>query len=72
LMIRLLMRVLENLRLDDARFQQARMDLLIAFQEEANLASGLEHEVTKELTAPVHPHWSEQIEDAEVVSEHAS
>jgi hypothetical protein len=69
LMIRLMMRVLENLHLDDVKFQQARMDLLVAFQEEANLASSVEREVTRELTAPVHS----DIQDAEVVStEYAS
>lgn len=69
LMIRLMMRVLENLHLDDVKFQQARMDLLMAFQEEANLASSVEREVTKELTAPIRP---DDIQDAEVVEEYAS
>lgn len=84
LMIRIMMRVLESLKLDDVRFNNARRELLVAFQDEANLASGVEREVTRELTAPVSPTVSTYTDmastpmemaavlEAEVVNEHAS
>lgn len=69
LMIRIMMRVLESLKLDDARFAMGRRELLIAFQEEANLASSVEREVQKELTASpsVNRSWEQTIQEAEVV-----